>query len=192
MDIKKCFLCAQSKGFKIVLGVLGTVIILMIFFCLGMVVGFHRANFSRDWSENYHRNFAGPQNGFFAGVQRPGKEYMDPHGIFGQIIKVGPNDIIIDGQGTAERIISIDDDTTIRSLRNNIKLTDLKIGNSVVVIGEPNSDGQIEAKLIRLMPAIGCQPSDIGCRVTFPPSMNNSNQPSQDPNQVPQAPPINY
>ena len=37
-------------------------------------------------------------------------------------------------------------------MRDEIKISDLKIGDFIVVIGSPNTDGQVEAKFIRLMP----------------------------------------
>ncbi len=52
-----------------------------------------------------------------------------------------------------EKIILVKDDTEIRELRNALKIDDLKINDYVVVIGEPNDSGQIEAKFIRIMPA---------------------------------------
>ena len=46
----------------------------------------------------------------------------------------------------------MNDKTIIVYQRKNIKLSDLKIGESVVVIGDPNNKGQIQAELIRVVP----------------------------------------
>ena len=43
-------------------------------------------------------------------------------------------------------------DTQVEDMRSKIANTDLKLNDFVVVIGEPNSQGQIEAKFIRVMP----------------------------------------
>lgn len=59
--------------------------------------------------------------------------------------------IIKDRDGT-EKIILVTDKTEIRKFRETVKLSDLKIDDYVVVIGEPNDAGQVEAKLIRIMP----------------------------------------
>jgi hypothetical protein len=40
----------------------------------------------------------------------------------------------------------------IERLRETVKISDLKVDDFVVVIGEPNDSGQIEAKFIRLLP----------------------------------------
>ena len=51
-----------------------------------------------------------------------------------------------------EKIILVSDATIIKRFQDTIKLADLKVDDYIVVIGEPNNAGQIEAKLIRLMP----------------------------------------
>ena len=52
-----------------------------------------------------------------------------------------------------EKIVLVNDQTVIRRGRDNVKVSDLKVDNNLVVIGDPNEMGQIAAKLIRLMPA---------------------------------------
>lgn len=147
MDINKFF---QSKLFKwIICGILSLIVLLFVF-KIGMFVGSKRADFAFRWGENYHKNFAGPRGGFFN--EFSGKDFIDAHGIFGQIIKIDGQTIVIEGQDNVEKIILVKEDTTIRSLRDNIKLSDLKVNDYIVVIGDPNDAGQIEAKLIRVVP----------------------------------------
>lgn len=155
MDIDKIF---QSKLFKgLVLGILILITILLIL-KIGMFIGARKAGFSRNWSDNYHQNFGGPKGGFMMGFGD--KDFMEASGIFGQIIKIdfstGENKtatIVIKGRDDVERIILADNKTIVRSLRETIGTTNLKVDDYVIVIGEPNSDGQIEAKFIRVMPA---------------------------------------
>lgn len=147
MDIQKFF---QSKLFKwIIIGILITIIVLL-FFSLGMFVGFKKANFSFMWGENYHRNFAGPRGGFLEDFM--GRDFIDSHGVFGQIIKIDESTIAIKDKDGVEKIILVNNDTTIKSPGGDIKIGDLRVNDIVVVIGDPNASGQIEAKLIRLMP----------------------------------------
>jgi hypothetical protein len=49
-------------------------------------------------------------------------------------------------------VIVIGSDTIIAQMRSQATSTDIKVGDNVVVVGEPNDQGQIIAKLIRLMP----------------------------------------
>ena len=60
--------------------------------------------------------------------------------------------IIVNGRNDVEKIILVGEKTTIKSLNNNVNISDLKVDDDVVIIGEPNSDGQIDAALIRVMP----------------------------------------
>ena len=74
-----------------------------------------------------------------------------------------------DGDNT-EKTILVSDKTTIIYQRKNIKLSDLKVDDNIVVVGEPNNSGQITAELIRVMsnpPNI--QPSDLS-----QPTQNNN------------------
>jgi hypothetical protein len=155
MDTDKIF---KSKLFKgLVLGILVLIAILLIL-KIGMFIGARKAGFSRDWSDNYRRNFGGPEQEFMTGFADRG--FMEASGVFGQIIKINFSTgedktatIIIKGRDDVERIILADNKTIIRSLRETIGTTNLKVNDYVIVIGEPNSDGQIEAKFIRIMPA---------------------------------------
>jgi hypothetical protein len=141
---------AESKIFKIILwGILGFIVLLIVFKA-GMAVGFKKASFSYKWGENYHRNFGGPKKGFLEDFS--GRDFLEGYGTFGQIIKIDDLTLVIDGRGDMEKIILIKEDTVIKRFRDNIKLSDLKVDDYVTVIGEPNEEGQIQAKLIRLSP----------------------------------------
>jgi len=153
MDINKIL---QSKKFKIAMGIIGAFIALFLAFGVGTIVGFKKANFSFRWGENYHRNFGGPRGGFFGEIN--GRDFIDAHGVFGQIIKIdnatSTPSLIIKGRDNVEKIVLIKDNTVINGPKNNLKPTDLRINDYIVIIGDPNDAGQIEAKLIRLMPAM--------------------------------------
>jgi hypothetical protein len=164
MDFNKFF---QSKEFKLaLLGIAGFIAILLVF-SAGTFVGFMKARFSYQWGENYHKNFAGPRGGFFEDFV--GRDFIDAHGVFGQVIKIDPSagsgqvpssldsssgqgTLVIKGRGDVEKIILVADSTVIKRFQDNIKLSDLKVDDYIVVIGDPNNAGQIEAKLIRIMP----------------------------------------
>ncbi len=148
MDYNKFF---QSKTFKIILGGVGVIIILLLVFELGKIVGFKKANFSYRWGENYHQNFGGPREGFFKDFS--GRDFIGAHGVFGQIMKIDGSTLVIKGQDDVEKIVLVNDKTVIERFRETVKITDLKVDDYIVVIGEPNDAGQIEAKFIRIMPS---------------------------------------
>ena len=47
----------ESKIFKIIIYSLGIICILFFVFDFGMMAGYRKASFSRNWGDNYERNF---------------------------------------------------------------------------------------------------------------------------------------
>jgi len=140
----------QSKLFRgIILAIMGIIIFVFIF-GLGVFVGTKRADFSFRWAEEYHKNFGGPQNGFFGNMM--GNEFTDANGVFGQVIKIEGQILTIKGRDNVEKNILVTDETTIVYQKKNIKLSEVKIDESVIVIGDPDNNGQIQAELIRVLP----------------------------------------
>jgi len=131
------------------LAIMGIIIFVFIF-GLGVFVGTKRADFSFRWAEEYHKNFGGPQNGFFGNMM--GNEFTDANGVFGQVIKIEGQILTIKGRDNVEKNILVTDETTIVYQKKNIKLSEVKIDESVIVIGDPDNNGQIQAELIRVLP----------------------------------------
>jgi hypothetical protein len=112
-----------------------------------------KANFSYRWAEQYHKNFAGPRAGFFGDWRMPPfGDFIEGHGTFGEIIKIEGNNLVVKGRENIEKIVSVNEKTVIKSGFKDIKISDLKVGDMIVIIGSPNEQGQIEAKLIRVFP----------------------------------------
>jgi hypothetical protein len=140
----------ETKAFKLIILVIVACLLLLAGFEVGTIVGAKKAGFSNNWSDNYHRNFAGPRGGWLRGFDD--REFMQANGSLGQIIKLDSSTIVIKDRDGVEKIVVADDNTLIKSFQQTIKLSDLKINDYIVVIGEPNNAGQIAAKFIRLMP----------------------------------------
>jgi len=146
----------RSKGFKNTVIFLLIFVVLAVTFGLGTMVGYRKANFSYQWGENYHKNFGGPRDGFMGPMMpRPipgmmGDDFINPHGLTGSIIKIDGTNIIVKGNDNTEKTILLSDKTVIRNGRQDIKASDLKVDDLIVTIGDPNSTGQIDAKLIRI------------------------------------------
>lgn len=145
-SLKKIF---ESKKFVGFLYGIGTVLVLVIVFQAGIFVGYHKAFFGRQWGDNYSRNFGMMYRGSLG--EMSGK-FPNSHGVSGKIIKIElPLSLVVEGNDKIEKLIVLDDGTHIRSADKDIKPEDLKIDDSVVVIGSPNDQGQIKAKLIRVI-----------------------------------------
>lgn len=147
MDINKFF---KSQLFTVIILSISAVLILLLVFAAGVVVGAKKAEFTYRWGDNYHKNFGGPKNGFFR--ELPDRGMMPGNGTFGEILKIDGQNIILKGGDDVEKSVLVSDDTSIRRFMENIKMSDLKTGDRIIVIGEPNSSGQIGAKLIRVVP----------------------------------------
>ncbi len=147
MDTNKFF---QSKAFRDITWGIAAFIILLLIFKAGEMVGIKKADFSCRWSDNYHRNFGGPKAGFLGGFGD--RDFIEANGTFGQIIKIDGSTLVVKGRDDIEKIVIVKDATTIKGLQDTVKLSDLKVDDYIVTIGDPNDSGQIEAKLIRLLP----------------------------------------
>jgi hypothetical protein len=147
----------QSKTFKWLISILVGLIILLLIFQLGMYVGFRKAGFSFRWGDNYHMMFGGPRGGFLRDFE--GKDFISGHGTAGIIAKIDGNSLIIKGPDGVEKIINITDGTAIKKGTADIKLSDLKIDERVVIIGSPKEDGSIDAKIIRIFDINNLPPS---------------------------------
>lgn len=155
MDTKKILQFLKSRTFIAIIATLFGLALLAGVFGLGVFVGYRKATFSYRWGENYHLNFGGPRGGFFQNFQDlGGRDFIGGHGMFGRIIKIDSSALVVKGSDNVERIILIKEDASITHPGGTAKLSDLKVNDDIVVIGEPNDQGQIEAKFIRIMPSM--------------------------------------
>ena len=151
MDFDTIF---KTKKFKFILGAVGGLIVIMFAFSVGIFIGYHKARFSYSWGENYERNFGGPHRGPFGSFEPfPDTDLMNAHGTSGSVVSVGSSTLIVSGENNMEKKILVNSSTIIRSRREKISLSEIKPNDFIVIIGDPNQQGQINAQLIRLFPA---------------------------------------
>jgi len=139
----------NSKIIHRVVASIGIIIVILLILLIGINIGERKAGFAREFGNNFQKNFMGPNNGMI----ETGFNRMMPggHGAIGEILSIKLPQIIISGPDNLEKTVIVTASTTIRKSQDNIASSDLKTGNFVVIIGEPNQNGQIEAKLIRIM-----------------------------------------
>ena len=175
----------QSRAFSRLIGVLGVLLIALLIFWAGTAVGAREARFSRDWDDNYVSQFGGPGSPFVPQGSRD-DAFMSAHGAFGEIIGVRLPRIVVKGASESEKTVLIGGGTVIRRAHSPATMTDLATGETVIVIGAPDSQGDIEASLIRIvMPSAtdtpNMQPS--GGHDMPPPGPSGANRsPSVPPN----------
>jgi hypothetical protein len=147
--IEKMF---ESKMFVGILYGIGSVIILLAVLSVGISIGFHKASFGKAWGDNYERNF-GMMPQMRGGFNFGNDNFPNAHGAIGKIIKIQLPTLIVQDKDNTEKVILTKEDTKIQKMRNTILPTDLHIDDFVIVVGSPNDKGQVEAKLIRIMPS---------------------------------------
>jgi hypothetical protein len=138
----------HSKIFKLATVLLAELLLLIGAFWLGVNVGFKKAGFTYSWSQNYPNNFGGPK---MMMPPPPGNAFFNPHGLDGIILSADKNTLAIKDEDNTEKTVIVSSQTSIRLNFQNLQFADLKTGEEVIIIGEPNPQGQIEAKLIRVV-----------------------------------------
>jgi hypothetical protein len=141
----------NSTGGRWATGMLAAVVIFLVAFGLGVSVGYQKAIFSSEWGMNYERNFSGlPPIGIVA-QNMP----QNMHGAAGIVIDVSGSGLSVKDNDNDEQSIIVASDTVIKKMDATIPLGNVAVGDHVVVIGAPNSSGQVEARFIRVFPAPG-------------------------------------
>ncbi len=141
----------QSKQFRSIIIILGVILALLCVFAGGMELGQRRAQFSYRFDKNYNQNFAGPHSAF-SPMRNNRDDMFNTHGAVGEIISLQLPNIVIKGTAEVEKSVIIDDKTNIRQMSGAATTSDLEVGKSVVVIGDPDDSGIIHASLIRITP----------------------------------------
>lgn len=130
----------------------------MIIFQAGFFVGYHKASFINNWDNRYLGNSKYPRSAYSPFMMMRRGDEINPHGALGQIISINLPKLMVKGPNRAEITASINSDTSIRRMREEASSSDLTIGQNVIIIGEPSNDGEIDAKLIRILPTTNFSP----------------------------------
>ena len=88
------------------------------------------------------------------------------HGAVGKVLQIEGTTITLQSRdGTSHTILTDSQTRFERGIAKATKLTlrDLKIGDQVIIVGTPNAQGQIKAKLIRVLqvPTLTSTPSGL-------------------------------
>ena len=141
----------RSKSYGNLFKALSVLLAILIIFSAGLFVGYRKAEFSYHWSNNYYRDFGGPHSPF--GMMSGGDDATpNPHGAFGTVVSVNLPSIAVKGPREAEKVIIIGPRTIVHLLRNLATSSDIHAGQSIIVVGEPDEQGQIQASFIRILP----------------------------------------
>ncbi|MDE2001672.1 MAG: hypothetical protein KGI60_03880 [Patescibacteria group bacterium] len=145
-----------SRGFKIALTIIGCLVVGLLIFQAGILVGYHRALFAHRGANSYIGVFENPGHGPFPEMSAA---YPNTFGAIGKIVTISLPTIMVEDGNNTEKMIMTSPDTAVREFRQALSLSDLKVNDSVVIVGSPNDQGAIQAQLIRVMPATPASPS---------------------------------
>ena len=141
----------RSRPFKTALACLGVAVAALLVFQAGVYVGYRKASFAYQFGNDYYRLFdrhAPSQGGF------PLRdEFRASHGAVGKVVSVSLPDIVVAGPDSVEKTVLVSKDTLIRKLDAALKPEDIRPGDFLTALGEPDKDSRIQARLIRILPA---------------------------------------
>ena len=162
-----------SKKYTPIIYTIGLLFVALIIFFAGIFVGYHKAQFSAQFGDRYYSAFGKHMNSPITMMGSPDTDdLVSGHGAAGKVISVNfPNILVSDAAGV-EKSILVNNETIIRSARESIASTSVHINDFIVVIGTPNSRGQIDARLIRIMPTNMMSSTTSTSTFPVPPRIN--------------------
>ncbi len=137
----------QSVAFRWVVVGISVLIGAMLIFQAVVFGGYHKAEFSYRWGDNYFRGFGRPHGGMMM------RGFTEGNGVAGTIVKIALPELVVDGVDHVEKTVTIVPDTAIRHFREEAASSTLKVGDFIVALGSPDAQSRIEARFIRIMPA---------------------------------------
>lgn len=144
----------SSRKIRTTLWILGGLILLFVAFGLGVALGYRRAGFAAGFDADYYRNFigAGATSVAPAGFMMPPPPTVT-HGVVGTVIDLGTSTVSVENGEGNERSVEVPSGTVIREGDQTIVIGNMAVGDQITVIGEPNDQGQIVARFIRIFSA---------------------------------------
>jgi hypothetical protein len=165
-----------SKKFVVLIKILGLSCIGLVIFLTGIFVGYHKAEFSSRFSDRYYNAFGQHPHSPFAMMGAPDMDdLISGHGAAGKVISTHLPTIIVSDANGVEKSVILNNSTIIRSARNSMASTSVNVDDFIVVMGTPDQHGNIEAKLIRIMP---------NPNMLFASTTNNQTSTSSDPRRM--------
>lgn len=144
---------SQRRALSIASLVLGALLLVVVSFSIGFSAGLQKARFSYAWGENYERNFMGPAGGPLGPgkllKRMDGKMLRSGHGAAGEIISLNGDTVAVTGLDGEEWSFSLSTKTKIKKGGESVEVSQLEVGDRIVVLGRPNAEGALVADFIR-------------------------------------------
>jgi hypothetical protein len=154
MNTQKLSALVRSAAFAKVMLSVAALAVLAFAFRAGMEAGYRRAELACRFDQSFYRVGQPRPRAFFG-------DTPDTHGAVGEIETVNLPTFVVEDNGR-EKVVRIDDDTDIMSASGPVEASELTEGQMVIVIGAPNDDAEVVAKLVRVMPKAAPLPAPAG------------------------------
>ena len=79
----------DSPRSLLVIKIIGAVLVALVIFLAGIIVGRHQGGYNRQWEMNYRGTFGGPHSPFMMNGSLEGQ--LNSHGAFGEIAAIDGN-----------------------------------------------------------------------------------------------------
>lgn len=142
-----------SKSLYLAFAIVAAIVILLGSFTLGIHVGERKARHMAGWYAHYEQEFN--RSSPMMNRRQPSIPNLQPglpggHGVFGKIISISGSTLLVQGKDGLEQSVVVTSSTSIRMGRAAGSLQNIQANMPVAVFGDPDDQGQIEARLIRL------------------------------------------
>jgi hypothetical protein len=134
----------SSSRVRITLAIIGALVVLALVFHAGVAFGAHHGAWGRMSGDRGFRHPFFPQ-----GFALPHGFIPNEHGAVGTVRSVSPA-VTIETRDGAIRPVAIATSTLVRA-RGEEGTTTLSVGDKVIVIGQVNEQGRIDAKFINVL-----------------------------------------
>ncbi|MFI5260665.1 MAG: hypothetical protein ACHQU0_02630 [Candidatus Paceibacteria bacterium] len=138
----------SSRHVRLAVGILGSLFLAALIFHAGVVVGSHQG-FAREGQ--FGRGFRPP---FFpGGFEMPHGFIQDGHGAVGAVTAITlPTLVLQTREGTSQTIV-VGTSTVLRSM-DGPGVPTLSVGDTIIVLGEPDDQNRVHAAFIRILHSV--------------------------------------
>ena len=148
----------RSRLFTALIIGFGLLALLASVFALGLLTGYRKASLAYNGGGQFYRLFGAPSERIGSSslpVPLPqdfSGGFGNDHGASGTIIGVSSSTVTIEDISHTEISVNILPETIIREGRDTLSLGEIKPGQTAVIFGD-NSNGKLNAELIRIIPS---------------------------------------
>lgn len=134
--------------------IVAEIVLLLIAFRIGVLVGYHKAQFSFEWGQRRYNEVAHMHSGRGMGgtfANWFGHEFMQAHGVSGTVISSSDTQLVVRDDDGNDKTVSMTTSTPVRGDQNATSTARINPNDNVLVVGSPASDGTIKATLVQII-----------------------------------------